>query len=129
MFARSIIKGQHLVLGALWARSRVLGLAGDRRPALRVDGRDHARSTWSAWCACFCTVVKNALGYDDALDVFGVHCIGGIVGALGPLGILVAGEAALGGTGIIDYTTGKIASYSSRRGSASPSSGASPPRW
>jgi len=32
--------------------------------------------------------VKNALGYDDSLDVFGVHCIGGIVGALGT-GILV----------------------------------------
>jgi ammonium transporter, Amt family len=26
--------------------------------------------------------VKHMLGYDDSLDVFGVHCIGGIVGAL-----------------------------------------------
>ena len=26
--------------------------------------------------------MKRAIGYDDALDVFGVHCIGGIVGAL-----------------------------------------------
>ena len=32
--------------------------------------------------------MKNALGYDDALDVFGVHCIGGIIGAL-RTGILV----------------------------------------
>ena len=48
------------------------------------------------------------LGYDDALDVFGVHCVGGIVGAIGT-GILVA--PALGGTGIMDYTTGKIADY------------------
>jgi len=53
-------------------------------------------------------VVKNALGYDDSLDVFGVHCIGGIVGALGT-GILV--NPALGGAGIMDYTTGKIADY------------------
>jgi Amt family ammonium transporter len=53
-------------------------------------------------------VVKNSLGYDDSLDVFGVHCIGGIVGALGT-GILV--NPALGGTGIMDYTTGKIADY------------------
>jgi len=52
--------------------------------------------------------VKNALGYDDALDVFGVHCIGGIVGAIGT-GILVA--PALGGTGIMDYAAGKIADY------------------
>jgi Amt family ammonium transporter len=59
-------------------------------------------------CLFFCTVVKNALGYDDALDVFGVHCIGGIVGAIGT-GILV--NPLLGGTGIMDYTTGKIADY------------------
>jgi len=59
-------------------------------------------------CLFFCTVVKNALGYDDTLDVFGVHCIGGIVGALGT-GILV--NPALGGSGIMDYTIGKIADY------------------
>src|ERR1700730_374451 len=59
-------------------------------------------------CLFFVTVIKNALGYDDSLDVFGVHCIGGIVGALGT-GILV--NPALGGTGIMDYTIGKIADY------------------
>src|SRR6201995_4748857 len=52
-------------------------------------------------CLFFVTTVKNALGYDDALDVFGVHCIGGIIGALGT-GILV--NPALGGVGITDYT-------------------------
>ncbi|CAH2903489.1 MAG: unnamed protein product [uncultured Paraburkholderia sp.] len=31
---------------------------------------------WSA------TWLKHKLGYDDSLDAFGVHCIGGIVGAL-----------------------------------------------
>src|SRR6185295_2895533 len=31
-------------------------------------------------CFMACSALKNALGYDDALDVFGVHCIGGIVG-------------------------------------------------
>jgi Amt family ammonium transporter len=40
--------------------------------------------------------------------VFGVHCVGGIVGALAT-GILV--NPALGGTGIMDYATGKIAEY------------------
>jgi ammonium transporter, Amt family len=40
--------------------------------------------------------------------VFGVHCIGGIIGALGT-GILV--NPALGGTGIFDYTVAKIADY------------------
>ncbi len=51
-------------------------------------------------CFFFVTTVKNRFGYDDTLDVFGVHCIGGIIGALGT-GILVA--PALGGQGIADY--------------------------
>jgi Amt family ammonium transporter len=34
-------------------------------------------------CWFFVTTVKNKFKYDDTLDVFGVHCIGGIVGALG----------------------------------------------
>jgi len=33
-------------------------------------------------CFLVSTRVKRALGYDDSLDVFGVHCVGGIVGAL-----------------------------------------------
>jgi ammonium transporter, Amt family len=51
-------------------------------------------------CFFFSTAVKSALRYDDSLDVFGVHCIGGIVGALGT-GILVNPE--FGGTGVFDY--------------------------
>jgi Amt family ammonium transporter len=42
------------------------------------------------------TSLKKALGYDDSLDVFGVHGVAGIVGALG-IGILAA--PGLGGTG------------------------------
>ena len=53
-------------------------------------------------CFTFCTGVKNAIGYDDSLDVFGVHCIGGILGALAT-GILVSPD--LGGTGLADYTS------------------------
>lgn len=55
-----------------------------------------------AVCFVMCSTVKNALGYDDSLDVFGVHCIGGIIGALAT-GILVS--PALGGVGLPDYTT------------------------
>jgi Amt family ammonium transporter len=56
----------------------------------------------SPLCFFFVTTVKTKFGYDDSLDVFGVHCIGGIFGALAT-GILVA--PALGGQGIADYTT------------------------
>jgi ammonium transporter, Amt family len=51
-------------------------------------------------CFIFCTGIKNAFGYDDSLDVFGVHCIGGILGAIAT-GILV--NPKFGGTGIADY--------------------------
>ncbi|GAM97320.1 ammonium transporter [alpha proteobacterium U9-1i] len=49
-----------------------------------------------------CSAIKNALGYDDALDVFGIHGVGGIVGALAT-GLLVNPD--WGGAGIVDYTT------------------------
>ena len=53
-------------------------------------------------CLIFCTAIKNAIGYDDSLDVFGIHCVGGIVGAIGT-GILVNPD--LGGTGVMNYET------------------------
>ncbi|MBA4791656.1 MAG: ammonium transporter [Rhizobiales bacterium] len=59
-------------------------------------------------CFFFCTTVKNAFGYDDSLDVFGVHGVGGIFGAIAT-GIVVS--PALGGTGVFDYTTGAVADY------------------
>ena len=52
-------------------------------------------------CFFFVTWVKNKFKYDDALDVFGVHCIGGIVGALAT-GVLDSPD--LGGIGFMDYS-------------------------
>ena len=108
MFAEWMIKGHPSVLGAL--SGAVAGLVAVT-PAAGYSGPMGAivlGLVVGVVCLFFCTVVKNALGYDDALDVFGVHCIGGIVGALGT-GILV--NPFLGGTGIMDYTIGKIADY------------------
>jgi Amt family ammonium transporter len=51
-------------------------------------------------CVFFCSYVKNFFRYDDSLDVFGVHGVGGMIGALGT-GIVV--NPALGGAGIVDY--------------------------
>jgi Amt family ammonium transporter len=50
----------------------------------------------SIFCYFFVAVVKPAIGYDDSLDVFGIHGIGGIVGAIGT-GVLAS--ASLGGVG------------------------------
>jgi Amt family ammonium transporter len=55
----------------------------------------------SGVCFVFVTTVKNKLGYDDSLDVFGVHCVGGIVGALATA---IVANPALGGQGFFDYT-------------------------
>ena len=55
----------------------------------------------SGFCYLFVAFVKNRLGYDDTLDVFGVHGVGGIVGAIGT-GIVA--DPALGGQGWLDYT-------------------------
>jgi ammonium transporter, Amt family len=49
--------------------------------------------------------LKRLLGADDSLDVFGVHGVGGIMGAL-LTGVFAAPQ--LGGQGIFDYVTNKL---------------------
>jgi Amt family ammonium transporter len=62
----------------------------------------------SPLCFFFVTKVKSKLGYDDSLDVFGVHCVGGIFGAMAT-GVLVS--PALGGTGVYDYVANKVGDF------------------
>jgi Amt family ammonium transporter len=56
----------------------------------------------SVFCYFFVQVVKEKFGYDDSLDVFGVHGIGGIVGAIGT-GFFAS--ASLGGAGYAEGVT------------------------
>jgi ammonium transporter, Amt family len=49
--------------------------------------------------------LKKLLGADDSLDVFGVHGVGGILGAL-LTGVFAS--PSLGGTGVFDYVTNKV---------------------
>ncbi|MFW6167880.1 MAG: ammonium transporter [Ralstonia sp.] len=53
--------------------------------------------------------LKRMLGMDDTLDVFGVHGVGGILGAL-LTGVFAA--PSLGGTGVYDYVANKVGDYS-----------------
>lgn len=53
--------------------------------------------------------LKRMLGADDALDVFGVHGVGGMLGAV-LTGIFA--DPALGGVGVYDYVANKVADYS-----------------
>lgn len=56
----------------------------------------------SPLCYFFVSVVKNKFQYDDTADVFGVHCVGGIFGAL-TTGIFAS--ASLGGVGYVEGVT------------------------
>ena len=53
--------------------------------------------------------LKRMLGVDDSLDVFGVHGVGGILGAL-LTGVFAA--PSLGGTGVYDYVANAVGEYS-----------------
>ena len=82
MFAEWIVKGRPSVLGI--ASGAVAGLVAIT-PASGFVGPSAAVVIGiAAGVVCFfaATSLKTALGYDDSLDAFGVHCIGGIVGAL-----------------------------------------------
>ena len=52
--------------------------------------------------------LKNFLGMDDSLDVFGVHGVGGIMGAL-LTGVFAS--PSLGGTGVFDYVANKVGDF------------------
>ncbi|MGH8596847.1 MAG: ammonium transporter [Gammaproteobacteria bacterium] len=59
-------------------------------------------------CLWAVTWLKHWMGYDDSLDVFGVHCIGGILGAMG---VGVFASPGLGGTSWYDYVANSAADF------------------
>ncbi len=82
MFAEWISHGKPSVLGI--ASGAVAGLVAIT-PAAGFVGPSGALVIGivsGAICFLASTKLKRTLGYDDSLDVFGVHCIGGIVGAI-----------------------------------------------
>ena len=106
LLVESISRGKASALGA--ASGAVAGLVGIT-PACGFVGVVGALVIGLvAGALCFWGVngLKRLLGADDSLDVFGVHGVGGIVGAL-MTGVFAA--PSLGGTGIFDYVTNKAA--------------------
>lgn len=107
-FSEWLLKGKPSMLGA--ASGAVAGLVAIT-PACGFVGPMGAiiiGLVVSPICYFFVAKVKYMLGYDDALDVFGVHAIGGIVGAL-LTGVFV--NPALGGAGVVDYVANGVAEY------------------
>lgn len=82
MFAEWASKGKPSVLGI--ASGAVAGLVAITPASGFVDPTSAVIIGVVAGVVCFlaATSLKSALGYDDSLDAFGVHGIGGIVGAL-----------------------------------------------
>jgi Amt family ammonium transporter len=82
MFAEWIVKGKPSVLGI--ASGAVAGLVAITPASGFVGPTPAVVIGIAAGVLCFfaATSLKKAVGYDDSLDAFGVHCIGGIIGAL-----------------------------------------------
>jgi Amt family ammonium transporter len=82
MFAEWMVKGKPSVLGI--ASGAVAGLVAITPASGFVGPTPAVIIGVVAGVVCFfaATSLKGALGYDDSLDAFGVHCIGGIIGAL-----------------------------------------------
>jgi Amt family ammonium transporter len=82
MFTEWVSKGKPSVLGI--ASGAVAGLVAITPASGFVDPGSSVIIGVAAGVICYIssTAVKRAFGYDDSLDAFGVHCIGGIVGAL-----------------------------------------------
>ena len=109
MFGEWITRGHPSALGA--ASGAVAGLVAVT-PAAGFAGPMGAIAIGiAAGLICLWAVVwlKAIFKYDDSLDVFGVHGVGGIVGAL-LTGVFV--NPALGGSGVYDYGADAVAAYS-----------------
>ncbi len=101
MFAEWLLKGKPSMLGA--ASGAVAGLVAITPACGSVGPMGAIVIGLAAGAICFWGVngLKKMLGADDSLDVFGVHGVGGILGAL-LTGVFTA--PGLGGTGKDDFS-------------------------
>ena len=109
MFLEWVIKGKPSMLGI--ASGAIAGLVAITPACGYVGPMGSIALGVIAGVICLWAVtsLKKMLGYDDSLDVFGVHGIGGIVGAMGT-GIFAS--PSLGGTSWWDYVANAPAEFS-----------------
>src|SRR5215831_7369315 len=102
MFAEWIVKGKPSVLGII--SGAVAGLVAITPASGFVDPRGALIIGVAAGAICYwgTTGLKHALGYDDSLDAFGVHGVGGAVGAFLTGVLAVAWVGGEGKGGLID---------------------------
>jgi Amt family ammonium transporter len=107
-FAEWIFKGKPSMLGA--ASGAIAGLVAITPACGFVGVMGGLVIGLAAGVVCYWGVngLKKLLGADDSLDVFGVHGVGGILGAI-LTGVFVS--PALGGTGVYDYVANKVGDF------------------
>jgi len=106
MFVEWVCKGKPSVLGIV--SGAVAGLVAVTPASGFVDPVGALFIGIASGVICYWAAVwlKNVLGYDDSLDVFGVHGMGGIVGAI--LTGVFAVEAIGGTPGLIEGNPGQV---------------------
>jgi Amt family ammonium transporter len=102
MFAEWIVKGKPSVLGIV--SGAVAGLVAITPASGFVDPRGALIIGIAAGVICYwgTTGLKHMFGYDDSLDAFGVHGVGGTVGAILTGVLAVAWVGGEGKSGLID---------------------------
>ena len=108
MLAEWMIKGKPSMLGA--ASGAVAGLVAITPAAgyVGVVGAIVIGLLAGVICLWGVNGLKRLIGADDSLDVFGVHGVGGMLGAI-LTGVFV--DPALGGTGVYDYVLNKVGDF------------------
>ena len=106
MFAEWIVHKRPSILGII--SGAVAGLVAITPASGFVDPVGALWIGVAAGIGCFfvSTTVKRALGYDDSLDVFGIHAVGGIIGAI--LTGVFAVEAIGGTAGLLEGNPGQV---------------------
>jgi Amt family ammonium transporter len=102
MFVEWAIKGKPSVLGII--SGAVAGLVAITPASGFVDPKGSLIIGIAAGVLCYwgATGLKNALGYDDSLDAFGVHGVGGVTGAILTGVLAVSAVGGEGHSGLID---------------------------
>jgi ammonium transporter, Amt family len=105
MFTEWLVKGKPSVLGI--CSGAVAGLVAITPASGFVDPVGALIIGIAAGVLCYfaSTTVKHMFGYDDSLDAFGVHAIGGIVGAI-LTGVFA--RAAISKPGLLDGNPGQV---------------------
>src|SRR5579863_3622773 len=102
MFVEWALKGKPSVLGII--SGAVAGLVAITPASGFVDPRGALIIGIAAGVVCYwgTTGLKHLFGYDDSLDAFGVHAVGGAVGALLTGVLAVSAVGGDGKSGLID---------------------------